>query len=222
LRSASPAETPAQGLYSLQPPNDKSPHPSVESDRGPKATGRRHRTKNNDAGPFPAADPGEDIMRKAALAVLAVSSLMLTAEARAQGAPPAYGEPITIDQAKKVAGAAAAEAKKNNWFMAITIVGPYGDLIYFEKMDNTQHASTAISQHKARAAATFRRPTKAFEDRIAQGGAGLTALTLDGVIASEGGVPIMIGGKIVGAIGTSGATGAQDGQVAMAGINALK
>ena len=91
------------------------------------------------------------------------------AEMAAPVAPTPYGETINIEQAKKIAAAAAAEAKKNNWFMAISVVGPAGDLVYFEKMDNTQYASVTISQHKARAAATFRRPTKAFEENLAKG-----------------------------------------------------
>ena len=164
-------------------------------------------------------------MRKAVLTSLAAAAaILLSAQAYAQApaAPPGYGETINIEQAKKAAGAAVAEAKKNNWAMAITIVGPTGELVYFEKMDNTQYGSIVISQHKARAAAIFKRPTKAFEDRIAQGGAGLTALTLDGIIASEGGIPIVVGGKIIGAIGASGATGAQDGQASTAGVDALK
>ena len=106
--------------------------------------------------------------------------------------------------------------------MCIAVVAPSGDLVYFERMDNCQYASIVISQHKAKAAATFRRPTKVFEDRIASGGAGLTALTLDGIIASEGGIPIVVGGKIVGAMGCSGGTGQQDGQACQAGINAVK
>lgn len=167
-------------------------------------------------------------MRKISLTLIAAgAAILFGAQAYAQAPaapprPPAYGDMINMEQAKKVAAGAVAEAAKNGWALAITIVGPSGDLVYFEKMDNTQFASIAISQHKARAAATFKRPTKAFEDRIAQGGAGLTALTLDGVIGSEGGVPILVGGKIIGAIGTSGATGAQDGQSATAGVNALK
>jgi len=94
--------------------------------------------------------------------------------------------------------------------------------VQFERMDNCQFGSIVISQHKAKAATIFRRPTKVFEDRIAAGGAGLTALTLDGIIASEGGIPIVIGGKIVGGIGCSGGTGQQDGVACQAGINAVK
>jgi glc operon protein GlcG len=141
--------------------------------------------------------------------------------AAAPAAPaPGYGEAISLDMAKKVADAAEAEAKKNNWTMAIAIVTPSGDLAYFRRLDNTQYASSTIAQHKAKAAATFKRPTKVFEDRIAGGGAGLAALTLDGIIASEGGVPILVNGKVVGAIGASGGTGQQDGVVANAGAAA--
>src|SRR6188768_3968777 len=137
--------------------------------------------------------------------------------------PPQYGQPgVTLEQATKAVEAAAAEAKKNGWFLAIAVVSNGGHLVHFSKMDQTQFASVQIAIHKAKAAATFRRPTKVFEDRIAAGGAGLTALTLDGIIASEGGIPIVIGGKIVGGMGCSGGTGQQDGQACQAGVNAVK
>ena len=137
--------------------------------------------------------------------------------------PPPYGEPINIEQAKKAAAAAAEEAKKINTFMAIAVVSPSGDLVYFEKMDNTQYASIAIAIHKAKAAATFRRPTQSFDERLASGGgAALSLLTLDGIIASPGGNPIIVGGKLIGAIGLSGGTGAQDHQGSLAGVAALK
>jgi uncharacterized protein GlcG (DUF336 family) len=106
--------------------------------------------------------------------------------------------------------------------MAITVVGPAGDLVYFAKMDNTQHASVTISQHKARAAAIFRRPTKAFEENLGKGFEFLYQLTLDGMIGSQGGVPLISGGKLIGAIGCSGGAGPQDLQTCMAGVNALK
>jgi uncharacterized protein GlcG (DUF336 family) len=144
------------------------------------------------------------------------------AGAQAPAPPPAYGDIINLEQAKKAADAAEAEMKKNNWTMAVAIVGPTGDLVHFRRIDNTQFGSTAIALHKAKAAAIFKRPTKAFEDRVAAGGAGLTALTLDGMIASEGGIPIVVGGKIVGAMGCSGGTGQQDGFACQAGVNALK
>ncbi|MPZ56283.1 MAG: heme-binding protein [Rhizobiales bacterium] len=162
-------------------------------------------------------------MFRSVLTAVAVStSLAFSGAAFAQSGPPAYGAPISSDQAKKAVAAGVAEAVKNNWGLCFAVVAPSGDLVYFEKMDNCQYASIAISQHKARAAATFRRPTKAFQDAISGSPANATLLTLDGIIASDGGVPITDGGKIIGAIGVSGATGAQDGQAAAAAIAALK
>jgi glc operon protein GlcG len=133
-----------------------------------------------------------------------------------------YGTPITADVAKKAAAAAIAEARKNNFTMAVAIVDTNGFLVYFEKMDNTQNGSVNIAQDKARSAALFKRPTKVFEDGLAAGGAGLRLLELDGIVAAEGGLPIIVAGKIVGAIGASGGTGAQDGVVAKAGADAVK
>ena len=156
-------------------------------------------------------------------ALTVATSLAFAGGAIAQQAgPPAYGAPISLEQAKKAVAAAVAVAQKNNWGLCLSVVGPYGDLVYFEKMDSCQYASIAISQHKARAAARYRRPTKVFQDVMQKSPANLVLLTLDDVIASDGGYPIMQGGKIVGAIGASGATGAQDGEAAMAGVNALK
>src|SRR5262249_23321741 len=132
--------------------------------------------------------------------------------------PPAdYGPPITNEQAKAVAAAALAEAKKNNWRMAFAIVGPAGELVYFEKMDGTQLASVDISQGKARTAVLFRRPSKEYA-------AGNTAFMTfpEKPVASEGGVPIIVSGKIIGAIGASGGTGQQDGMAAAAGASAAK
>jgi len=142
--------------------------------------------------------------------------------AQAPPAPPAYGEPINLELARKAADAAMAEAKKNGWFMAISVVSPSGDLVYFQKMDNTQYASVTISQHKARAAAIFRRPTKVFEDNLGKGSEFIYQMTLDGMIGSQGGFPLAVGGKIVGAIGCSGGTGAQDSQTCMAGVDIVK
>ena len=140
--------------------------------------------------------------------------------APAAAPPPAYGAPITIEQAMKAGAAAREEAKKNNFNMAIAVVDPSGDLVYFEKIDGTQYASGKIAQDKATAAAIFRRSTKTFADRVAANDWGL--LTIRGVVASDGGVPIVVGGKIIGAIGVSGGSSAQDGQVSQAGANALK
>jgi uncharacterized protein GlcG (DUF336 family) len=175
-------------------------------------------------------------MRERVLMSLATCAVLIfAAEAWAQPAqppaapppaapPPAqYGTPgITLEQAKKAVDAAEAEARKNGWTMAIAVVSNGGWLVHFSKMDNTQFASIEIAQHKARASAIFRRPTKVFEDRLAGGGAGLAVLTLDGAIAVEGGVPLMVGGKVIGAIGCSGGTAQQDGQACAAGVNTLK
>ena len=133
-----------------------------------------------------------------------------------------YGPNITIDTAKKIAAPAIAEARKNGWNMAIAIVDTAGDLVYFEKMDDTQIGSVQVAQSKARSAARFKRPTKAFQDALAAGGEGLRILALDGAIPVEGGIPLVSGGKIVGAIGASGGTSQQDGVVAQAAVNALK
>jgi glc operon protein GlcG len=136
---------------------------------------------------------------------------------------PAYGEPINLDTAKKVAAAAAAEATKRNWRgLCISVVGPSGDLVYFERADNCQFASISISQHKARAAARYRRPTVVFERLLGKGAFFAYLPTLDDVIASRGGNPLVVGGKWVGAIGVSGGTGSQDDVVSLAGVAALK
>ena len=161
----------------------------------------------------------------AALLAIGIAFALMSAEtALAQPAPvppPEYGAPINNEQAKAVAGAAFAEAKKNNWRMAFTIVGPAGEPVYFEKMDGTQHASVEISRAKARTAVMFRRPSKAFADQFAAGNT--TFMTFPDVpVASEGGVLILLNGKIVGAIGASGGTGQQDGVAAAAGANVLK
>ena len=118
-----------------------------------------------------------------------------------RAAPLAYGETVNLETAKKAAAARPTNPGRTTGACASRSRRPSGDLVYFERLDLCQFASIAISQHKARAAAIFRRPTKVFEDRVAQGRAGVAALTLDGMIASEGGIPIIVGGKIVGAIG---------------------
>jgi uncharacterized protein GlcG (DUF336 family) len=129
---------------------------------------------------------------------------------------PLYGPPITIESAKQAAGAALAEARRNGWAMAAAIVDPAGDLVYFERMDGTQLGSVDVAVDKARSAARFKRPTKAFQDTLAQGGDGLRVLALRGAVPVEGGVPLVRDGQIVGAIGVSGGTSAQDGQCASA------
>lgn len=136
--------------------------------------------------------------------------------------PNPYGAAVSNDNAKKIATAAIAEARKNKWNMAIAIVDPAGELIYFEKLDGTQAASINIAIDKARSSARFKRPTKALQDVLATGGAGLRMLALDGAVPVEGGVPILMEGRIVGAIGVSGGTSEQDGQVAAAAAATVK
>jgi uncharacterized protein GlcG (DUF336 family) len=141
----------------------------------------------------------------------------------AQAAPPStpYGAPISIDAAKKVMTAAEAEAAKSNWGVAIAIVDSGANLVMLHRLDNAQLSSVRIAEQKARTAAEFRRPTKVFEDAVAGGGVGLRVLTF-GASVAEGGVPIVSGGKVVGAIGVSGVQSHQDAQVAQAGADALR
>jgi glc operon protein GlcG len=153
---------------------------------------------------------------------LLMGMLLCALMAGAQMLPNPYGPPISVDTAKKAAAAALAEARKNNWTMAVAIVDPNGDLVYYEKMDNTQLGSSQVSINKARSAARYKRATKAFQDGLAAGGAGLRILGLEGAVPVEGGVPIIIDGKIVGAIGVSGDTSDHDGVCANAGAASLK
>ena len=132
-----------------------------------------------------------------------------------------YGAPISTDNAKKIAAAAVAEARKNNWAMAISIVDPSGYLVYFERMPDTQLGSVEVSMEKAKSAALFRRPTKSFQDTVAAGGDGLRMLKLTGAVPVEGGIPIIVDGKLIGAIGASGGTSDQDGKTAQAGVASI-
>jgi len=157
-------------------------------------------------------------MRKLSLAVLAV---LVAVPAFAQ-LPNPYGASISLEAAKKVAALSVAEAAKNNWKMAVAIVDTAGDLVYFEKMDGTQLASVNIAQDKARSSVRFKRPTKAMQDVLAAGGAGVRFLALQGAIPVEGGLPLIMDGKIVGAIGASGGTSDQDGLAAKAGADSVR
>ena len=132
-----------------------------------------------------------------------------------------YGAPITLDQAKKAMAAAEAKAKENNWNVVMSIVDSGGHAVMLERLDGTQLASIRIADGKARTAVEFRRPTKALEDVIADGGAGLRYFTMAGVNQMEGGVPIVIDGKIVGGIGVSGVDSKDDAQIAQAGADAV-
>jgi glc operon protein GlcG len=137
--------------------------------------------------------------------------------------PPPYGEGMNLETAKKAVAAATAEAKKRNWdAFCFAVVSPSGDLVYFEKQDNCQFASVTIAQHKARVAARYRRPTLNFENLIGKGPYFNYLVTLDDVVASRGGNPLMMGGKVIGAIGVSGGSGAQDDVLSQAGVAALK
>jgi glc operon protein GlcG len=152
----------------------------------------------------------------------AAAALVLCAAAVSDAQTMSYGTPINLETAKRVAAPALAEARKSQLTMVVAIVDTAGDLVYFERMDDTQVGSVEVALSKARSAARFKRPTKAFQDALAAGGEGLRILALQGAVPVDGGVPLVIDGKIVGAIGVSGGTSAQDGQVAAAGVAALK
>lgn len=166
------------------------------------------------------------------LAVLAFAGALVSFNALAQQKPNPldnvpdkmpfdvpYGMPISLERAQHAVQAATAEAQKRGWKMNVAVVDPGGHLIAFARMDGAQVASVAISQHKARAAATYRRETKVFETGIQAGFNYL--MTLDDIIASRGGIPLVQEGKLVGAIGCSGGTGSQDELVCQAGVAAL-
>jgi glc operon protein GlcG len=133
----------------------------------------------------------------------------------------AYGAAVRIETAKKAAAAALAEARRNNWTMAVAVVDTGGHLVYFERMDDTQAGSTTVAQDKARSAALFKRPTKAFQDTLAAGGDGLRVLGIRGAVPVEGGLPLIVDGAIAGAVGVSGGTSQQDGQCAKAAVDAI-
>ena len=150
-----------------------------------------------------------------------VLALMLATTAlcvRAQG----YGSPITLEQARKVMAAAEAEARKSNLNLSIAIVDTGGHMVLMQRMDGAFFASAKVASDKAWSAAAYRRPGKALQDRLATGGAEIRILRLRGASPIEGGDPIVADGKVVGAIGVSGGSGEQDGQVSRAGAGALK
>jgi glc operon protein GlcG len=157
-----------------------------------------------------------DWMKRLALVlILGLCSMGASAQQR-----PPYGTAINLETAKKIATAAVAEARKNSWNVAIAIVDNHGMLVYYEMLDDTQTASANVAVEKARTSATYRRPSKEFEDGIAGGRNAI--LGLPGVTPIEGGLPIVVGGKMIGAIGVSGVTSPQDGLIAKAGIDSLK
>ena len=136
-----------------------------------------------------------------------------------------WGEPmqkksLSLEDARKASAAAAVEAKKNKWNMAIAVVDDGGHLIYFERIDETQFGSIDIAIGKARTAASLKRPTKALEDAL--NGGQYAILTFPNILPREGGLPIFADGKVIGAIGVSGGKSSEDAQVAKAGVDALK
>jgi glc operon protein GlcG len=162
-----------------------------------------------------------------------VATLMIAGESRAQQPNPLdavpekmpfdvpYGSPVSLERADAVLAAAVAESKKHDWKMGCAVVDSGANLVSFKRMDGAQIASISIADHKARAAAKFRRDTKVFETGIQQGNFHYLA-TLDDVIAARGGIPLLEGGKLIGAIGCSGGTGSQDEVVAKAGAALIK
>src|SRR5437016_5051976 len=176
------------------------------------------------------------VRKAAARALILLSASLVALGASAQQNPPhnpapaapapnnyatPIGQSIGVDAAKKAAAAASAEARKNGWFMAIAVVDPAGTLVYFEKADTTQLGSAPVAVGKARSAALYKRPTKAFQDGLEKGGANLRILALEGAVPVDGGVPLLVDGKLVGALGVSGDLAEHDGQCANAGAAAL-
>jgi glc operon protein GlcG len=164
----------------------------------------------------------KSIAAVAAIGLLGVVSASAQTPAPAPAPPAPYGTSITLEAAKKAMAAAEAEATKNNWNVVIAIVDTGGHVMMVQRANNTQLASIRIAEGKARTAVEFRRPSKALEDAVAGGGAGLRLLTVEGLTALEGGVPIIADGKIIGGIGVSGVLSSQDAQIAKAGADAAK
>lgn len=161
-------------------------------------------------------------MKSAGILSLVVgTALVFVAASASAQAPPPYGPPIALEQAKKAMAGAEAEAKKNNWPVVIVILDSGGHLVMSQRLDNTQWGSIEVAKEKARSAVALRRPTKVLQDLVAQGGANLRLLNI-GYSVLEGGIPIVADGKIIGSIGVSGVTSQQDAQIAQAGIDALK
>ena len=157
----------------------------------------------------------------ATVAVLAQAADAPKPAATPPAPPPAYGPAIALADARRCVSAVEAYATTRQWFMVVTVIDSGGHTVASERMDNAQYGSIEPALHKAQTAAAFRRPTKAFEDIIAQGGAGLRLLKLDGALPVEGGLPLLMNGAVVGAVGVSGGTSAQDGEAAAACVATL-
>ena len=164
------------------------------------------------------------MMQSTRLKALALAGVLSIGSAAAWAqSPTPYGAPLNLEQARKVLAGAEAEALRNNWNMVVAIVDAGGHLMLLQRMDNTAYGSVEVAREKAQGAVAFRRPTKAFQELIAQGGAHVRLLNLTGDAAVlEGGIPIVVDGKMIGAVGVSGGSSPQDHQVAQAGVDALK
>ena len=170
-----------------------------------------------------------NLMRLARLLPLVVVTVLLFSSVLVGGQQPAappppqisYGAPISLEQAKKVIAAAEGEAKKNNWNMVIAVLDSGANLVMLERMDGTQLGSIEVAKDKAYSAVLYRRPTKVLQDVLEKGGLNLRVLKLSGALPFEGGIPILVDGKIIGAVGVSGGASEQDAQVAKAGADAL-
>lgn len=158
------------------------------------------------------------MLRFTTSAFVAASVMAFATFAQAQ----AYGPPITLEQARKVYAASDAEARKNKWAMTIVILDSGCNPVLMQKADDAQIAAPLVAQEKAYSACAYKRPTKALQDTLAKGGDGLRYVTFPRMIAADGGLPIVLDGKIIGAIGVSGSAGPDDARVAQAGIDALK
>ena len=155
------------------------------------------------------------------LSLVAATALLFVATSASAQAPAPYGPAITLEQAKKVMAGAEAEANKNKWPVVIAILDSGGQLVMLHRLDNAQWGSVEIAKEKARSSVALRRPTKALQDLVSQGGANLRLLNI-GYSVLEGGIPIIVDGKIIGSVGVSGVTSQQDAQIGQAGIDALK
>lgn len=162
------------------------------------------------------------MLKTIAGAIVLAAVLLGPAQAPAQTTPPPYGPPIGIENARKIMAAAEAEAIKNNWAVVIAIIDSGGHIVMLHRFDNVQLSSIDLSVGKAKTALMFKRPTKVLDDAISSGGSGLRFLSLKDIVPLEGGLPIVMDGKIIGAIGISGVLSAQDAQIGRAGIDALK
>ncbi|MGA2990213.1 MAG: heme-binding protein [Candidatus Korobacteraceae bacterium] len=160
-------------------------------------------------------------MKKVLTFLVVLTVALCTVSAMAQ-MPIPYGPPISLDVAKKAAQVALDTARKNNWKMAVAVVDPNGTLVYYEKMDNTQLASARVAIDKAVSAAIYKRPTKEFQDGLAKGAEGWRLLRLRGAVPVDGGLPIVVDGKIIGGLGVSGDASSNDAICTKAGVESLK